>query len=515
MIRGEAGIGKTALLEYARRGAESSGFRVESSAGAETETQFAFAGLHQLCAPLLDRARALPDPQQSALGVAFGQRVGATPDRFLVGLATLNLLAEVAEEGPLLCLVDDAQWLDQASAEVLAFVARRLAAERIALVFAVRDASAEDSGSQSAAMRGLPELALDRLDETHARELLASALPSPLDERVRERIIAESCGNPLALLELPLSASSTQIAGGFQLPDAVGVPRRVEESFRRRSRDLPSQTQLLLLVAAAEPTGDAALLWRAASLLGIEGDGIAPAVTAGLLGIDTRVTFRHPLVRSAIYRDAAPPDRRRAHAALAIATDPDTDPDRRAWHRAQALLGTDEEVAGELAHSAARARIRGGLAAAAAFMEQAARLTPDAATRAGRALKAANAKYEAGAFADAADLLTMAAAGPLDSLQSARSSLLRAQIAFQLTRGGDVPAMLLEVARTLAPLDPTLARTTYLHAIDAAIHAGSLARGCGCARGGGRGPERSRRTAAAAARRSAAGRSDHEIHARL
>ena len=472
MVRGEAGIGKTALLEHTRRSADSSGFRVESSVGVESESQFAFAGLHQLCAPVLDRVGALPDPQQTALGVAFGLRGGAAPDRFLVGLATLHLLAEIAEEGPLLCLVDDAQWLDEASAQVLAFVARRLAAERIALVFALRD-SGEADGHPFA---GLTELRLGGLGEDDARALLTTAVRTPLDERVRDRIVAEARGNPLALLELPLSVQPVHLAGGFELADAMDVPRRIEDSFRRRSGSLSAETQQLLLVAAAEPTGDTEVLWRAAAQLGIPRVASVTAEDAGLLEIDSSVRFRHPLVRSAVYQAATPPDRRLAHGALAAATVEEIDPDRRAWHRAKAVLGTDEEAAGELERSAGRARARGGLAAAAAFLQRAAELTPDSAHRAGRALEAAHATHEAGASEVALELLAVAAAGPLDALQHARLELLRAQIAFHLTRGSDVPRMLLDAAKILAPLDAALSRETYLHALEASFHAGRLAR---------------------------------------
>ncbi|WP_181313188.1 ATP-binding protein [Nocardioides campestrisoli] len=475
VVRGEAGIGKTALVEQACAAAASSGFRVESAVGVEAETQFAFAGLHQLCGPLLGHLEALPQPQQAALGVAFGVRSGSAPDRFLVGLATLNLLAEAAEASPLLCLVDDAQWLDEASAQVMAFVARRVSAERLALLVALRDTRAGDDH----AFAGLPELRLEGLGAADAQTLLDTAVAAPLDHAVRDRIAAEARGNPLALLELPRSARPARLAGGFELPDALSVPRRVEDSFRRRSASLPAETQLLLLVAAAEPTGDATVLWRAASHLGIAPDAAAPAEASGLLEITTRVRFRHPLVRSAIYHGATPPDRRRAHAALAAATDPELDPDRRAWHRAQAVLGQDEEVAAELERSADRARARGGLAASAAFLQHAAELTPDPAARASRALEAAHAKHDAGAYDAAHELLDTAAAGPLDAVQRARLEVLRAQIAFYLTRGGDVPAMLLDAAEALAPLDASRARETYLHAIDAAIHAGQLARGCG------------------------------------
>lgn len=466
VILGEAGVGKTALLEHARSVASRSGFRVETSVGLAAEMQFAFGAVHQLCTPLLDRLDALPEPQQTALHVAFGQQVGAAPDRFLVGLAVLNLLAEAAEERPLLCIVDDAHWLDEASAQVLAFVARRVSAEEVALVLSVRD-PADDGDLRS--FEGLPKLRLRGLDESDARALLATAVPTPLDDDVRDRIVAEARGNPLALLELPRGAPPAQLAGGFGAPDALSVPSRVEDSFQRRSRDLPTDTQLLMLLAAAEPTGDAATLWRAADELGIEPETVTPAEVAGLLEIDTRVRFRHPLVRSAVYRAASPPDRRRAHRALAAVTDPQSDPDRRAWHRSRAVVGTDEEVAAELERSAGRARDRGGLAAAAAFLQQAADLTPDPARRSGRALAAAQAQHDSGASETALELLAVAAAGPLDALQDGRLKLLRAQVAFHLTRDREVPWMLLDAAETFSSLDPALARETYLDAFDAAL----------------------------------------------
>ncbi|WP_220451323.1 AAA family ATPase [Nocardioides dongkuii] len=471
VVRGVAGIGKTALLEYARGAAHASGFRVASSVGVESETHFAFAGLHQLCAPLMDRVGALPDPQQTALGVAFGQQSGAAPDRFLVGLAALNLLAEVAEEGPLLCLVDDAQWLDEASAQVLTFVARRVAAEPMALVFALRDPTERDVR----AFDDIPDVCLGGLDETDARALLAQAVATPLDHGSRDRVLAEARGNPLALLELSRTAPSAWLAGGFELPEVPGIPHAIEVSFRRRAEGMPAQTQLLLLVAAVDPSGDAALLWRAAAHLGIAPESTAFAEAAGLLEVGARVRFRHPLVRSALLRAATSSDRRRAHAALAAATDPDLDPDRRAWHRAQAVVGTDEDAAAELESLAGRARARGGLAAAAAFLQQAAELTPDPAARARRALEAAHAKHDAGASEVALELLVVAASGPLDALQHARLELLRAQIAFHTTRGSDGPQMLLEAAKTLGPLDAARAREAYVQAFEASFHAGRLA----------------------------------------
>ena len=429
--------------------------------------ELAFAALQQLCVPMLGKLEGLPDPQRAALGVAFGLETGAAPDRFLVGLAALGLLSEVAEQQPLLCVVDDAQWLDRASAQALAFVARRLLAEPVALVFATHEPGEE--------FRGLPELLVGGLHDGDARELLSSVVGGPLDERVRDRIVAETRGNPLALLELPRG-----VPGVPGVADAPGAsPGRIEESFRRRLEVLPPATRRLLLVAAAEPTGEPGLVWRAAQLLGIGTEVLAPAADAGLLAIGERVMFRHPLVRSAVYRAAPAPERRAAHQALADATDPRADPDRRAWHRAQATLGPDEDVASELEHSAGRAEARGGLAAAAAFLERSAALTLDPVRRAERALAAAQATYQAGAFDATLGLLATAEAGPPDQLRRARADLLRGQIAFSSSRGSDAPPLLLKAARQFEPLDPRLARETYLDALAAATFAGRLALGGG------------------------------------
>ena len=471
VVRGEPGVGKTALLEYVLERA--SGCRVARASGVQSEMELVFAGLHQLCAPMLDRLERLPGPQRDALGTAFGLARGVAPDRFLVGLAVLSLLSEVAEERPLVCLVDDAQWLDRASAQALAFVARRLLAESVALVFAARAPGEERE------LRGLPELMVEGLGESDARALLGSVLPGPLDERVRDRIVAETRGNPLALLELPRGLTPAELAGGFGLPDAPALSGRIEESFRRQLAALPAATRRLLLVAAAEPVGEPVLLWHAAEQLGVGVEAAGPAAEAGLCEFGARVRFRHPLVRSAVYRAASPEDQRSAHGALAEATDPELDPDRRAWHHAQAAPGPDEEVAAELERSAGRAQARGGLAAAAAFLEQAALLTPGSARRTERALAAAQAKHQAGAPDAALELLATAEAGPLDELQRARVDLLRAQIAFAVRRGSDAPPLLLKAAKRLEPLDLTLARETYLEALSAAIFAGRLATGGG------------------------------------
>ena len=469
VLRGEAGVGKTALLEYLVQHAP--GFDIARAAGVESEMELAYAGLHQLCAPFADRLERLPGPQRDAVSTAFGLRDGAPPDRFLVGLAVLSLLSDIAAQRPRICVVDDAQWLDEASAQALAFVARRLGAESVGLVFAVR----EPGGGRHFA--GLPELAVSGLDDRAAQALLATVVAGPLDERVRDRIVAETRGNPLALLELPRGRTPAELAGGFGLPDGPAVPGRIEQSFRERLAPLPPLTRCLLLLAAAEPAGDPVLVWRTAAGLGIGPDAAAPAAGAGLVDFGAQVRFGHPLVRSAVYGSAAPQERQRVHRALADATDADVDPDRRAWHRAQAASGLDEDVAAELERSAGRARARGGLAAGAAFHERAVELTPDPGRRAQRALLAAQCKHLAGAPDAALRLLTIAQAGPLDEHERARAQLLHAQITFATTRGRDAPPLLLEAARRLESLDATLARETYLEAFAAALSADRLTRG--------------------------------------
>jgi DNA-binding CsgD family transcriptional regulator len=467
VLRGEAGVGKTALLEYLQ--GRASGCRIARAAGVESEMELPFAGLHQLCAPMLHRLGRLPGPQGDALGAAFGLRDGDAPDRFLVGLAVLSLLSDVAEEHPLICVLDDAQWLDRASAQAFAFVTRRLMAESVAVVFAVRESSNDQD------LTGLPELQIPGLADRDARALLESVLAGPLDERMRDRFVAETRGNPLALVELPRGLTPAQLAGGFALPGAIPLSGRIEASFQRRLDALPADTRRLLQLAAADPAGDPVLLWRAAQRLAIGNQAAGPAAEAGLLEIGARVLFRHPLVRSAAYRSASLQERQAVHRALAEATDPRLDPDRRAWHRAQAAPEPDEDVAAELERSAGRAQARGGLAAAAAFLQRAVTLTVDPARRADRALAAAQSKHQAGAPDTALELLAMAQAGPLDELQQARAELLRAQITFAVTRGRDAPPLLLAAAKRLEPLDATLARETYLDAFSAALFAGRLA----------------------------------------
>jgi DNA-binding CsgD family transcriptional regulator len=469
VIRGHAGVGKTVLLRYA--GGQAAGFRVGQIAGVESEMELPFAGLHQLCGPMLAHLDALPDPQQAALRVAFGLSSDDAPDRFLVALAALSLLAEVAEEQPLLCLVDDAQWLDAASRQVLGFVARRLLAEPVAVVLAVREPTDERE------LVGLPEMTLTGLADDDARGLLEAVVPGSLDARVRDRIVSETRGNPLALLELSRSVGPAQLAGGFALPDAGNVVDRIEDQYRQRIAALPDATRRVMLLAAADPVGDATLVWRAAEMLGLEREAVEPASTEQLLEIGARVRFRHPLVRSAVYRAASASDRRAVHGALASATDPETDPDRRAWHRAHAETAPDEDVAAELIASASRAQRRGGIAAAAAFLERAVTFTPDPGEQASRALAAAGAKFEAADLAAAESLLATAAVGPLDKLGQAQVQRVRAQIAFDLRRGNDAPALLLRAAQTLEPLDAELARDTYLQALVAVVYAAHLAIG--------------------------------------
>jgi DNA-binding CsgD family transcriptional regulator len=469
VLRGEPGIGKTALLEYTIESA--SGFQIARVAGVESEMELAFAGLHQLCAPRQDQLDRLPGPQRDALGVAFGLRAGEAPDRFLVGLALLSLMSEVAAKRPLLCLVDDAQWLDKASAQALAFVARRLLAEPIALIFATREPDEE--------FAGLPEQLVLGLEDADARALLGSFLNVSLDQQVYDRVLTEMHGNPLALLELPRGLTAEELAGGFNLPSALELPGRIEESFLRRCEALPPPTRQLLLVAAAEPVGDPVLLWRAAAQLGIKPDAAVAAEADSLLGIGARVTFRHPLVRAAVYRAASPRERCAVHRALAEATDPQADPDRRAWHLAEAAPGPDEVVAAELERSADRAQAHGGIAAAAAFGERAVALTLDPALRTDRALAAADAKFQAGAFDAALGLLAIAEAGPLDKRQRAQADLLRGRIAFLSGRIVDAPLLLLKAARQFESLDLEMTRETYLDALGAALFAGRLAIGGG------------------------------------
>ena len=465
VLRGEPGIGKSALLEYAAGSAAD--MRVLRVVGVESEKDLPYSAVHQVCAPIQDRLERLPGPQQDALRTIFGLAEGAAPDRLLVGLGLLSLLSEAADERPLLCLVDDAQWLDQASAQMLSFVARRCFAEPIVLLFATRTASAE--------IAGLPELELEGLRAADARALLASVMTRKLDDRVADQVLAEAHGNPLALLEWARGLSPAQLAGGFGLPEAFSVPGRIEASFAQRFEALDEPTRTLLLLAAAEPAGDQALLWAAAERLGIPDDALDSAASAGLVELGPPARFRHPLARSAVYRAALPAARRQAHLALAAVTDTEEDPDRRAWHLSKATARPDEEVAAELARAAGRAQARGGVAASAAFLARAAELTPDPGSRAGRALGAGESYLAAGLLDDALGWLARADEGPLGDLERGQADLLRARIAFASSRSSDAPPLLLDAARQLEGIDVALARDTYLEALAAAMFAGRLA----------------------------------------
>jgi DNA-binding CsgD family transcriptional regulator len=466
VLRGEAGIGKTALLRYLE--SKASGFRLTRCAGVESEMELPFAQLHELCAPLLTGLGALPEPQRHALSVALGLESGQTPDKLLVALATLGLLAAASERGPMLCVVEDAHWLDQASAQVVGFVGRRLLAEPIGLVCAARaPLTAPDH------LAGLPELPVGGLDEQAARALLDSVSAGRVDDDVRARVVDETQRNPLALLELGARIGAAGFAGGFASVDEVSLADRIENEYLARLSTLPADTQELVLLAAADSVGDTALLQRAANRLGLGVDAAQAAIDSGLLSVGAAVRFRHPLLRSAVYRTASIERRRAAHGALAAVTDANVDPDRRAWHRAYAASAPDEDVAGELIRSAERAQRRGGAAAAAAFWDRAVAVTPDAAHRASRALVAAHAKFEAGDFDATHRLMAEATAGPLTELELARVDLLRAQVAF-LYRGPDAPPLLLRAATRLDAVNDDLARQTYLQALIAASYAGRL-----------------------------------------
>jgi DNA-binding CsgD family transcriptional regulator len=463
VLRGEAGTGKTALLNFLARHAAAC--RIVRIAGAEAEAGMAFAGLHQLCASFVDRLGRLPAPQDEALQTALRMRAGNAPDRFALSLATVGLLSQLSAERPVICLVDDAQWLDQASVQILAFAARHLADEPVAVVFAVRRPDGRPD------LAGLPELRLGGLADGDARALLDSVMVGPLDARVRDRIAAETRGNPAALLEVQRWLAPADLAGGFMLPSAIPVPCRIAEDCRRRLAPLPSATRMLLLVAAAELVGDPVPVWRAAAHLGLETTAAEPATAAGLIEFNGRVRFCHSYGRAAVYQAASPQQRESVHRALAGATDPNVNPDQRAWHRAHAGTGLDEDIAAELDRSVYWARARGGLAAAAAFRERAAELTPEPPRRASRALDAAHAKRDAGAPDAALRLLAMARVGPLDHLGHARAELLHAR----LTAGPDRSLRLLKAAELLEPLNGGLAREACRDAFCAALAAGRLA----------------------------------------
>ncbi|MEU4292516.1 AAA family ATPase [Kribbella sp. NPDC026596] len=461
VLHGEAGVGKTELLDYLAVRAHDC--QVTRVSAVQSEMELAFAGLHQLCAPALDLLDRLPAPQREALGTVFGISAGPPPDMFLIGLAVLSLLSKAAEQRPLVCLVDDQQWLDRCSAQILAFVARRLGAESVGLIFATRSVGQVLDGVREFAIGGLPDSA--------AHLLLDAVLTGPIDAQVRDQLVAEAHGNPLALLELPRGLTPAELAGGFGLPGAGGI----EESLLRRVTAMPDETRRLLVLAAAEPSGNDALVRRTAVRLGIAPEAAAAATEAGLAEFATRIRFRHPLVRSAAYCSAPAAERRQVHQTLAEETDAEADPDRRAWHRAQGAAGPDEEIAAELELSAGRARARSGYAATAAFLQRSAALTVDLAKRADRALAAAQAEIQAGGFESATDLLAVAEAGHLTEYQRAVADLVRAQLAFVTNRGNDAPQLMLKAAKRLETIDVGLSRATYLDALSAAIFAGGLA----------------------------------------
>jgi DNA-binding CsgD family transcriptional regulator len=471
VLVGEPGIGKTELLEHAA--ARASGFNVVRAVGVESEMELAFAGLHQLCRQLADSVERLAPPQQQALATAFGLSAGGLPDRFVVGVAVLNLLAKAAEEQPLCCIVDDAQWLDGASMQTLGFVARRLSTEPVALMFGLRAPNPE--------LAGIPELVVESLPDSAACALLESTTAGALDERVRDRIVAEARGNPLALLELPQTLTPAELAGGLGLPSALPLESALEESARRRLERLPAETRLLLLLAALEPVGDPAVLCRAAEHLGLGVEAAAPAEADGLFRLGAGVVFRSAVVRSVAYHGAPLVDRLEVHRALAECTDPAVDPDRETWHRAHAAPGPDDELADELERCADRARARGRLAAAAAFLERGAVLSYDQVRRADRALAAARAMHEAGYAEQALELLRLAEAGALDERQQSLVEMLRAQIAFALRPEDDAVSLLAWAAKRLEPLDVRLARETHLETIYAALFASPLDSGPGLA----------------------------------
>ncbi len=458
VLTGDAGIGKTALLDHVVASAHD--VRVLRAVGVQSEMELPFAALHQLCAPILDRLDQLPKPQRTALETVFGLSHGEAPDPFLVGLAVLGLVAEVAAERPLLCVVDDAQWLDQASAQAVGFVARRLQAESVALLFGARGTVRD--------LRGLPELEVHGLGPDDARALLTSEVTFRSDGRVLDQIVAETQGNPLALLELPRGLTASELATGFGAIGHDSLTGRIEETFRERFAALPSDSQLFALIAAAEPVGDAALVWAAAGRLGVPSSAATAAETDHLVSMTERVIFRHPLARSAIYHAASAAARRKVHLTLAEVSDQDVNAERRAWHLAAAATGPDEAVAAELERCAGRARARGGLVAAAAFLQRALELTPEPGVRANRALAAAEAHLHAGAFDVALRMLAAAESARLDDLQRAKLNLLRGQIAFSSGATSTAPQLLLAAARKLEPLDVELARETYLNAWGAA-----------------------------------------------
>jgi len=461
VIQGEAGIGKSALLDDLA--ANAGDVLVCRVAGVESEMELPFAALEHLCGPLLGHVVDLRVLHRGTLEKAFGLTTGPRPDLFMVGMAVLDLIAAVTRSQTMLWLVDDAQWLDQASRQTVGFVCRRLRGERLAAVVAVRDTK----GARD--LTGLPQLRLQGLSRQEAGRLFDSVVTGPTDALVRDRIIAETRGNPLALLELPRSWTTAELVEGFSESERVPGDLQLERAFAKRLGDLPVDTRRLLTLAAAEPKGDPALLWSAAKEMGLDWRAAGAAEAQGLAEFSQHVHFRHPLVRAAAYRTAPLKDRLAAHVALAAATDPVDDPDRRAWHRASSTVAQDECIALELQQSAERARARGGLVAAAAMLERAAALTPDPRLRDERTLAAARAQRAAGALQSALRLLDTLDRAPRSDLLSAYVERLRGKIAFDQKRGAEAAELLLSAAGRLRRLDLTMARETQFEALAAAV----------------------------------------------
>ena len=465
VLRGESGVGKSALLDYAV--ARATDLQILRMAPVESERTLGFAAVHQLLVPVLTATDRLPKPQRRALGVAFGLINAPPADPFLVGLGVLTLLSDAAEVRPVLCAIDDAQWLDEESAHVLSFVARRLRADRVGMLFAIRD-----TGDSDSRLRALPSLRVGGLPEQDASELLETSIDWPIDPRVAARIIAAAGGNPLAVLEAARGLSREQLDGRAPLPEPLPVGHRIEESFSRRVRELSAQTQMLLLLAATDSGSRGDSLWRAATAMGIPESAAGPAEAAGLVVFGPEVRFRHPLVRSAIYHGATPVQQRQAHRALAQACDPDLDALPRAWHLAAAATRPQERVAAQLAAVADRARRRGGYAAAAALLERAALLTPDDEARAERHLSAARAYLLAGAVDRADTLLTEAAPSLRDPRSIAQTTQLKGRIQFDRGHMAEGVSHLVRAAARLQPVDPRAARDALLSALESAAFAG-------------------------------------------
>ncbi|RDH74699.1 helix-turn-helix transcriptional regulator [Mycolicibacterium moriokaense] len=466
VVRGEAGIGKTALLADAI--ARASDLAVVQISGAEIEMELAYAGLQQLCTPLMGFVDRLPVPQANALRVAFGLEDGAAPDRLLVSFAVLTLLAEASSDQPIVCVVDDAQWIDTATLQTMAFVARQILADPVSIIFGVRDDGVESE------LGMFPELLLHGLDARSARAMLDALLPSPVDEHIRETLLAEAHGNPLALSEVRNALRTQELDGGYALATAMSTESRIRQTVMDRLRELPSRTVTLLLIAAAEPAGRSEWVWWAATSLGIDGGAAEPAQSVDLIHVNGGIQFRHPLIRAAVYGSATPTQRRRVHRALAEVIAGRGAADYRAWHAAHAVGAADEQVAHELVNVANRASARGGVAGAAAFLALAVKLTPDPVVRAHRALDAALTKLQAGLPDAARQILTVTAECQDDESVSARAELIRARIALATRRDEEAPPLLLAAAGRLAAVDVALSRETYLEAISAAILAGRL-----------------------------------------